>query len=284
VYNLRVNEDDLIRAISPNDEIFAGDRLVPDWYWFVGRSAMEVIGNCLLAAKKPASEITSVLDLPCGHGRVLRYLKAAFPHAELTACDIVKDAVDFCASTFGATPVYSHQAPSRIPVKQDAFDLIWVGSLFTHLDARLWKGFLSRLASSLRPGGLLIFTTHGRHVYNRVKGIEDPYDYHLPYWRTTALTYDYERMAFGYGDYLGQKYGVSLSDPVWVCSEIAAQDELRLVYFAERSWHGVQDVYACMRSRHPHILNTSTPWSLYVKHRIREVLRPRMPRDGNGTQ
>ena len=53
------------------------------------------------------TEVRKILDLPCGYGRVLRMIHAAFPRATIHACNLNKDAVDFCAATFGAIPVYS---------------------------------------------------------------------------------------------------------------------------------------------------------------------------------
>ena len=67
---------DVISDISPNDEMFFGNET---HYFGVGRSAMTCIDLALRAAKKPAADIWRILDLPCGHGRVLRHLKSAFP-------------------------------------------------------------------------------------------------------------------------------------------------------------------------------------------------------------
>ena len=41
-------------------------------------------------------------------------------------------------------------------------DLIWVGSLFTHLDPARWKDFLDLFARTLRPGGVLVLSTFDR--------------------------------------------------------------------------------------------------------------------------
>ena len=61
-----------------------------------------------------------MLDFACGHGRVMRTLKAAFPDALLTACDIDRDGVDFCARTFGAAPVYFQRTQQRSRSKIDS--------------------------------------------------------------------------------------------------------------------------------------------------------------------
>src|SRR6476620_8602013 len=100
--DLVFRESNVIRTISPDEEMPIQDIEI---YFSAGRSAVACINLAMHAAQKSASDVTRILDLPCGHGRILRYLKAAFPEAEITACDIRRDAVDFCASTFGAVPV-----------------------------------------------------------------------------------------------------------------------------------------------------------------------------------
>ena len=72
-------------------------------YLFGGTLAVQLIRQCLTAVG--TQEVRRVLDFGCGHGRVMRVLRAAFPDAELVACDIDQDAVSFCAETFGARPV-----------------------------------------------------------------------------------------------------------------------------------------------------------------------------------
>ncbi len=86
--------------------------------------------------------------MPSGHGRVLRALKAAFPGAHLTACGHRRDGVEFCARVLGATPIVSRENPAEIEL-EGPYDLIWCGSLLTHMDAARWPGFLDLL--SLAP-------------------------------------------------------------------------------------------------------------------------------------
>ena len=101
-----------------------------------------------------------MLDMPCGHGRVTRALRAAFPAAELVACDIDTDGVSFCRDRFGAVPVASCPDPMAVELP-GTFDLIWVGSLFTHLPSASWHPFLQLFARSLVRGGVLCFTAAG---------------------------------------------------------------------------------------------------------------------------
>jgi len=131
-------------VISTNDHMW---NTGSQWYYDVGKSALNCVRSALATARgEPASfpdipsavrsslatahvEPTSILDLPSGHGRVCRMLRAAFPDAHLTVCDLDRDAVDFCAAEFNATPVYSQEDISSVSLDQ-SFDLIWCGSLF----------------------------------------------------------------------------------------------------------------------------------------------------------
>src|SRR5215207_8940972 len=149
-------EDRLTSTISSNDGMF--DARHPDAYFAVGESALRCVRLALQSAGKPSP--ARILDFPCGHGRVLRFLAAAFPDAQLTACDIDRDGVDFCTSTFQADGVYSHEVLEKVPLG-DGFDLIWVGSLFTHLPQQRWGAFLTFLVERLASDGVLVFTTHG---------------------------------------------------------------------------------------------------------------------------
>jgi SAM-dependent methyltransferase len=264
------NENELIRDISPNDEMFAYSQNDLDFYWKIGRSAIECISRSMATTGKRASDVTRILDFPCGHGRITRYLKLAFPHAEITACDLLKDGVDFCASTFGAVPVYSHKDPSRIGLPEKAFDLIWVGSLLTHFDAAHWSGFLKLFVSSLREDGLLVFSAHGRIIYLRLKGIDPSHNYGLPYWRDTLICHSYERKGFGYAYYRkGDEYGISLSDMAWVCDRIREMPELEMVHFSAGAWHGFHDIYACRKLPDSGIVETSS--GLYWAHKMRDL-------------
>src|SRR5262249_34860974 len=86
---------DFIREISPDDDM-AG--VGPEEYYRWGLAALDYIQVALRTAEYPGAPRT-ILDLPCGYGRVLRMLRAAFPNATIHACDIKADALDFCTQT-----------------------------------------------------------------------------------------------------------------------------------------------------------------------------------------
>ena len=128
-------------------------------YFEAGRSATEHIERALTATGRERPH--RILDFACGHGRVLRALKAAFPDSEFTASDIEPSAIAFCAEQFGARPVESSYLIEQVDLG-GPFDLIWVGSLFTHVDAEMCGRLLGHLASALDDRGLLVFTPLAR--------------------------------------------------------------------------------------------------------------------------
>jgi len=93
------------RTIAPRDGMVAPED--PEQYFTLGRRALELIHFSSVLCNKP--HYPAILDLPCGHGRVLRWLRAHYHYAKITACDLDHDGVDFCAKQFGATPVYSQR-------------------------------------------------------------------------------------------------------------------------------------------------------------------------------
>jgi SAM-dependent methyltransferase len=231
----------LVRTVSPKDEMFNPEQ--EDAYFDTGDSAVQCI--CLAMDAVGKETVSNILDFPCGHGRVLRALAAAFPQADLTACDIDRDGVDFCKATFAATSVYSSEDLSSVQLG-GGFDLIWVGSLFTHLPDMKWWAFLDFLTERLAPEGLLVFTTHGPWCAQQIRENNSPLGGarkgHL------AMLRGYDATGFGFAGFKQlEAYGNSLATPAAVAQRLQAVEGLRLVLYLERGWSRFQDVIACQK-------------------------------------
>ena len=233
--------------ISPNDGFH---RKAPKGYFQVGWTAVRRAKLAMIEAR--ITELTSILDFGCNYGRVLRTFKAAFPSAELTACDVVRDAVDFCAEAFDAVPVYSDAESTNIPL-EGPFDLIWAGSVFSHFDADDWNSFLRLFETLLAPKGLLVFTAQGRRVATGLRKRE--FSWPMPEERIDAMLADYSEQGFGYRPYPAGG-GLSLAKPSWACAELDKHGALRLLGYREHAW-GYQDVISCMRADERELALTS---------------------------
>ena len=226
--------------IAANDDMFAGDT---SRYFNAGRSALANIILAMNIANKDACE--SILDIPCGYGRVLRYIRAKFPYADVTACDLNREAVDFCVSTFGVNGIYSEKNLETLRLNQK-FDLIWCGSLLTHLDAPLWRAFIKFFSDHLNKEGILALTTHGQVSAQWLH--ENHYDYGLDKNEIPTILDRYNATGFGYLNYPNvPDYGVSIASRAWVLAEFQRHAGLKLLSFVEAGWDDHQDVVACIR-------------------------------------
>jgi len=197
--NMAVNE-----RISENDLIYKASAV---WYMHFGKAALDFVLKTIKKAGK--KELQNILDLPCWHGRELRFFKAHFPEAKIFACDIGKDGVDFCAETFGVEGIYSQQDLQLISIPYQ-FDLIWCGSLLTHLDKKYWRDFLQFFCEHLYKNGILIFSTHGNFVIEKFSLVK--VDLGIDEIIKKKLLEQYDQPGFSYGDYSGHlNYGISLS-------------------------------------------------------------------------
>ncbi len=233
------------QVISKDDYMFmTGAAGASEHYFSVGRSALQAINLCLdarLAYPNSDTPIESILDFGCGYGRVCRYLRAAFPHAAISVSDVYAPSAKFCAESFECTDIDGVVHP-------DTFDLIWVGSVFTHLSEDEVSALLFRLAAALRPNGLLVFTTHGR--FSCARHLADPtVEMYMPgRLQNDRIVAGYLNRGFGFVRHEGQSEGVSIISPAWIHQQLAASTGLLQVYFQERGWDYHQDVYGLLRS------------------------------------
>ena len=231
---------DVDETLSPGDTMWEGDE---PHYRTVGESAIRAVRLALLAANRSPASIHKILDFGSGHGRVMRYLQRIFPDAEFTASDVDREGVDFCAETFGATPVYSNPDLQQVTLPA-RYDLIWCGSLFTHVDEEHWAGLLRLFESALADRGVLIFTVGGSTVPKLVK---KGWDYFLSVEKLGQVIADYRRDGYGFVEYDGhERYGITIASPAWATGMIARSTDLSLLLYLERGWDEHQDVVACV--------------------------------------
>jgi SAM-dependent methyltransferase len=245
----RVRPRSVIETTSPEDWIHNRGEAT---YYTTGRTTIRRVRLAMLQTRK--TEVRRILDFGSGYGRILRQFKAAFPEARLAACDILAEAVDFCAETFGAEPVYAADDPGETKL-EGKFDLIWLGSLFTHLAAERWTSLLDLLERVLEPEGLLMFTTQGRFIRDQIAERTWQDAFGRPIWVNWGVTEqqldgavaDYDRDGFGYLEWgsLHRQYGTSIATPAWVMEQLQERRGLEIISYWERGWQP-QDLVICV--------------------------------------
>jgi SAM-dependent methyltransferase len=106
------------------------------------------------------------LDYGCGCGRVARHLHAR--GVEVWGVDIDGDAIRWCQEHLSRERFFTVAPTPPTQLSDGSFDLIYSVSVFTHLDEAAQFAWLAELRRLLRPGGVLVASTHSPElVYNR---------------------------------------------------------------------------------------------------------------------
>jgi SAM-dependent methyltransferase len=224
-----------------------------DHYLDAGVAALANVEASLDAAGRSLAGVERFLDLPCGYGRMLRHLVTRLPPARITAADTDRNAVRFCVAEFGVAGATCPDDPRALALP-GAFDVVYVGSLLTHLPPASGTALLERVAAALAPGGVLVFTTQGESCLAHLdwygaEFVERAAELIAGVARTGAGFVPYRRKAGASAQSPADgRFGITIVTRSWVERTMAAVDPtLALVRFAERGLQRHQDVWAFAR-------------------------------------
>jgi len=105
-----------------------------------------------------------ILEFGCAAGRMIRHLPEIALNAELWGVDVSAEHIRWCidnltpAIHFATTTIVPH-----LPFEDRYFDLIFCGSVFTHIED-IQESWLLELGRVLRPSGKLYITIHDEHT------------------------------------------------------------------------------------------------------------------------
>jgi len=111
-------------------------------------------------------------------------------------------ALAFCRRAFGIETVLSGMDFSTLSLPHARFDVIWCGSLLTHLDERSAGALLQTFHRCLDEGGVCIFTTHGQQSADWIRS--GAVTYGLPAADQKAVLQQYDEGRYAYADLDGQ--------------------------------------------------------------------------------
>jgi SAM-dependent methyltransferase len=234
---------EISKEIGPHDGMFVPGVPGSDVHYFsVGRSAIEVIAQVMVATRK--TRFGKVLDLPCGGGRVTRHLVKFFPDSEIFISELDHRNESFTAATFGAKPIVA--SPDFTDKPSQTFDLIFVGSLVTHLDEVKFRTALRWFTSALAPDGILVLTTSGRRADYCERYQNRCIDPGL--WE--GVSKDFLTRGFGYVETernSAGSYGFTLAAASWVSRLVEDDPTIRLASVQESAWDNHQDIFGIQK-------------------------------------
>jgi ubiquinone/menaquinone biosynthesis C-methylase UbiE len=111
-----------------------------------------------------------VLDLGCGAGRMIRHLEPYADGANIWGLDISAEHILWCKRNL--SPPFHFATNTKVPhlpFEDRSFDLIYCGSVFTHIDD-MADAWLLELRRVLSPEGRLFVTIHDEHTMALLDG------------------------------------------------------------------------------------------------------------------
>jgi SAM-dependent methyltransferase len=148
----------------PPKELWQGYGDSPQEYLESGRAHMAEMLEILGKAGLSADQLTRVLDLGCAAGRMLRFYPRNRDSSEIWGVDLDAKCISWCQQHLSPPLMFATTSTTpHLPFEDNYFDLIFCGSLFTHISdlADVW--FLE-LRRTLRKGGYAYITIHDKNT------------------------------------------------------------------------------------------------------------------------
>ena len=208
-------------------------------YFKDGRNSAELLAKLVAEETDVDSEAQwSLLEFASGYGCVTRHLRSVVPNATVVACDIHQQAMDLIGRELGVETAISTSSPGGLNLNA-SFDIVFALSFFSHMPDRTWGSWLEALFRHVRPGGSLIFTTHGE--LSREKLYSDSFD-----WSTDGYWF---QSASEQHDLAIAEYGTTMTRPDYVLRQIFKLLGVSRVLVDQSFWWGHQDVYVVKKPK-----------------------------------
>lgn len=255
-----VSVAELDKRISPNDHMLTANE---EAYFRTSLSATNAILAMTSLSGLDRNKVRRALDFGCGYGRVLRGFAPAFPQASVTACDLMANAVSYCVETFGAVPLQGHENLGDI-APTAPFDVIWAGSVLTHLRPLHWHETLEFFASRLADDGVMVFSTHGRTAFWVFQQTLAKRVNQMSPEAFEQAKVDYKRNGYAFVVYSAKhgrsldrigitvtegKYGLSFTSPAWIAKYMEGFPALFITGLCEGGWGNNHDIVAIKKPK-----------------------------------
>jgi SAM-dependent methyltransferase len=206
-------------------------------YFERGQQSARDFAALLIALGFPAERRPTVLEFAAGYGAVTRHLVRQ-PGLEVTSCDIHPAALAFLAGELGVPVIPSAQTPEAFAAPA-SYDVVLAISFFSHMPKATWGRWVRALHNTVKPGGVLIFTTHGEASRERM----------------TVPTEAVDADGFWFSPHSEQEdldpaeYGTTVTRPEFVVREVYRQTQAPIVLYQPAVWQGLvrQDLWVVAR-------------------------------------
>jgi SAM-dependent methyltransferase len=210
-------------------------------------NVIRLIEQSLERGGRSFEDIRSWLDFGCGYGRVMRFLVERVDPERVHASDVIHEGVEFSAREFGVHPIHSSAQLGQLDLGR--FDFVYAISVLTHVDEDNSLALLRLLGESLEPGGIVLFTTHGRWALDNIGTYGAVYEE-----QQGAIAREVEERGLAfvpYHHYPGESYGMTWHSADYVRAQMERLhgDDVKLLFHEPRGLDEHQDVFVYQRVR-----------------------------------
>jgi len=110
----------------------------------------------------PADDV-SVLEWGCGPARIIRHMPGLldYPGARWHGTDYNGKTIAWCRKNIRGISFSENRLSPPLPFEAGQFDCVYNISVFTHLSEGMHFAWMEELSRIMKPGGIIIMTTHG---------------------------------------------------------------------------------------------------------------------------
>jgi SAM-dependent methyltransferase len=131
-----------------------------DWFLHFGKSMFQILLGTLQKEGVRVESLTAVLEFGCGCGRILRHWHSV-QGPQLHGVDYNVRLIEWCRESLPFARFSTNTLYPPLSYRDGMFDCVYAISVFTHMSEELQALWVKELKRIVRPGGYLLFTTHG---------------------------------------------------------------------------------------------------------------------------
>ena len=222
----------------PDIELWHGYAETPEEFLACGRSDVASMLSILAGAGTSPDELTRVLDFGCAAARMLRFYPRT-ERSELWGVDVDATHINWCQLNMGPPFSFATITTSpHLPFEDNYFDLVYAGSVFTHISDLTDSWFLE-LRRVVRRHGYLYITIHDKRTVELL----------LTKFKDHPLFFDFVPMVESFCERTGVRsqnyaYFRMLADPM---SQVFYDEE-----YLARKWSQWAEVISITPEAHDH--------------------------------
>ena len=139
----------------------------PHVFFRSGQASTRYLQRALGTVGKSLADFSSILDFGCGSGRVLLFARP-LTEARFSGCDVEAQHIAFCRQHLGWVDLRVNPYMPPVDYPDASFDLIYLHSVFTHIDEASQLAWLREFQRLLQSGGTLMISVHGPDFWGRL--------------------------------------------------------------------------------------------------------------------